>query len=35
VPADELNDEVLEELAKLLLGQRTNFTRYRAALKRT
>lgn len=35
VPADELNDEVLEELAKLLLGQRTNFTSFRAALKRT
>ena len=35
VPADELSDEMLEELAKLLLGQRSNFMRYRAALPRT
>lgn len=35
VPADELNEEVLEELAKLLIGQRSNFVRFRAALKRT
>jgi len=35
VPADELTDEMLEELAKLLLGQRSNFMRYRAALPRT
>ena len=35
VPADELTDELLEELAKLLLGQRSAFMRYRAALPRT
>ena len=35
VPADELSDEMLEELAKVLLGQRSNFMRYRAALPRT
>ena len=35
VPADELSDELLEELAKLLLGQRSAFMRYRAALPRT
>jgi hypothetical protein len=36
VPADELTDQLLEELAKLLLGQRNNtFMRYRAALPRT
>jgi hypothetical protein len=35
VPADELSDEMLEELAKLLLGQRSNFMRYRAALPRS
>lgn len=34
VPADELTDELLEELAKLLLGQRSAFMRYRAALPR-
>jgi hypothetical protein len=34
VPADELSDEILEELAKMLIGQRSNFTRYRAALPR-
>jgi hypothetical protein len=37
VPADELTDELLEELAKLLIGQQrsSNFMRYRAALPRT
>lgn len=35
VPADELTDEVLEELAKVLIGRRSQFTRYRAALPRT
>jgi hypothetical protein len=37
VPADELTDELLEELAKLLIGQQRNstFLRYRAALPRT
>lgn len=35
VPADELSDEVLEELAKMLIGQRNNFIKYRAALPRT
>jgi len=35
VPADELTDELLEELAKLLLGQRSAFMRYRAALPRS
>jgi len=34
VPADELSEDVLEELAKMLIGQRSNFTRYRAALPR-
>jgi hypothetical protein len=37
VPADELTDELLEELAKVLIGQHrnSNFLRYRAALPRT
>lgn len=35
VPADELTDEVLEELAKMLIGQRSNFQRFAAALPRT
>jgi hypothetical protein len=35
VPGDELSDEILEELAKVLIGQRSQFTRYRAALPRT
>ena len=37
VPADELTDELLEELAKLLIGQQrgSSFLRYRAALPRT
>lgn len=37
VPADELTDELLEELAKVLIGQQRNssFLRYRAALPRT
>ncbi len=35
VPADELSDEVLEELAKLLIGQRNNFIKYRTQLQRT
>jgi hypothetical protein len=29
VPADELSDAVLEELAKMLIGQRSNFIKYR------
>ncbi|MGH8690293.1 MAG: hypothetical protein ACREUS_04610, partial [Burkholderiales bacterium] len=35
VPADELSDEVLEELARLLIGQRNNFIKYRTQLQRT
>jgi len=37
VPADELTDELLEELAKVLIGQQRNsgFLRYRAALPRS
>jgi hypothetical protein len=35
VPADELSDQVLEELAKMLIGQRNNFIRYRTVLPRT
>jgi len=34
VPADELSEDVLEELAKMLIGQRSTFPRYRAALPR-
>jgi hypothetical protein len=35
VPADELSDEVLEELAKMLIGQRSNFIKYRTARPKT
>jgi hypothetical protein len=37
VPADELTDELLEELAKVLIGQQrgSSFMRYRAALPRS
>jgi hypothetical protein len=34
VPADDLGEPVLEELAKLLIGQKSDFTRYRATLPR-
>jgi hypothetical protein len=35
VPADELSDAILEELAKMLIGQRNNFIKYRTTLPRT
>jgi hypothetical protein len=35
VPADELTDEALEEVAKMLIGQRNNFIKYRTTLPRT
>lgn len=35
VPADELNEAALEELAKMLLGQPSDFRRYRTVLTRT
>jgi len=35
VPADDLSEAVLEELAKVLIGQKSDFHRYRAVLKRT
>ena len=35
VPADDLSETVLEELAKMLIGQKSDFHRYRAVLKRT
>jgi len=35
VPADDLSETVLEELAKVLIGQKSDFHRYRAVLKRT
>jgi hypothetical protein len=35
VPADELSDAVLEELAKLLIGQPSNFVKYRIARPKT
>jgi hypothetical protein len=35
VPADELSDAILEELAKMLIGQNNNFIKYRTALPRT
>jgi len=35
VPADDLTEGVLEELAKMLIGQRSNFQRFAAALPRT
>jgi len=34
VPADELSEAVLEELAKMLIGQKSDFLRYRAVLPR-
>jgi hypothetical protein len=34
VPADSLTEGVLEELAKLLIGQKSDFPRYRATLPR-
>ena len=35
VPADELSEAVLEELAKVLIGQKSTFHRYRAVLPRS
>ena len=35
LPADDLNDPVLEELAKMLIGQRNDFIKYRTTLQRT
>ena len=35
VPADDLSEAVLEELAKALIGQKSDFHRYRAVLPRT
>lgn len=35
VPADDLTEEVLEELAKMLIGQKSDFERFRAKLQRT
>ena len=35
VPADELSDAVLEEMAKMLIGQHNNFIKYRTTLPRT
>ena len=35
LPADDLNDAVLEELAKMLIGQRNDFIKYRTTLQRT
>jgi hypothetical protein len=35
VPADELSDATLEELAKMLIGQNNNFIKYRTTLPRT
>jgi hypothetical protein len=35
VPADELTEGILEELATMLMGKPSNFTRFRAKLKRT
>lgn len=35
VPADDLTEEVLEELAKMLIGQKSDFERFRAQLQRT
>ncbi len=34
VPAEEMTEAVLEELAKMLIGQKNDFLRYRAALPR-
>lgn len=34
VPADDLTEGVLEELAKMLIGQKSDFERFRAALPR-
>jgi hypothetical protein len=35
LPADDLTDPVLEELAKMLIGQRNDFIKYRTTLPRT
>lgn len=35
VPADDLTETVLEELAKMLIGQKSDFERFRAQLQRT
>ena len=35
LPADDLNDAVLEELAKMLIGQRNDFIKYRTTLPRS
>jgi hypothetical protein len=35
LPADDVNDAVLEELAKMLIGQRNDFIKYRTTLQRT
>jgi hypothetical protein len=35
VPADEVSEAVLEELAKVLIGQKSSFHRYRAVLPRS
>jgi len=35
VPADEVSEGVLEELAKLLIGQKSDFHRYRTVLPRS
>lgn len=35
LPADDLNDAVLEELAKMLIGQRNDFIKYRTTLQRS
>ena len=35
LPADDLSDAVLEELAKMLIGQRNDFIKYRTALPRS
>jgi hypothetical protein len=34
VPADQMSEQAVEELAKMLLGQRSEFTRFRAKLPR-
>jgi len=35
VPADELSEQVREELARMLIGQHNNFIKYRTTLPRT
>ena len=35
IGADDLTDAVLEELAKMLIGQHNNFIKYRTTLPRT